>query len=164
MKIRLDENLSPRVAKAVLALAERRDGFEVSHVRQVHGPKTADADWMSYFAKEGGTAIVSGDYNILKHWPDLIAYKESGLIGFFPPPAFNGLSGYAKAALLIRWWPLIVEKICQSAQGDTWRIPMRWTPDIGGFQLLKDPRFGRDGKIIPIADNSTHGSRSRSKR
>ena len=74
----------------------------MSHVRQVHGPRTDDTDWMMAFAEDGGTAIVSGDYNILKNWPNLIAYKESGLIGFFPTPTFNGLVGYAKAALLIR--------------------------------------------------------------
>lgn len=164
MKIRLDENVSPRVAKAILALAEGRQRFEVSHVREVHGPKTADADWMMSFAQEGGTAIVSGDYNILRHWPDLIAYKESGLIGFFPPPAFNGWTGYAKAALLIRWWPSILEKIQRSSRGDTWRIPSRWTPDVSSFKRLDDPRFGRDGKVISISDQKTHRNRPRSNR
>lgn len=164
MKIRLDENVSPRVAKAILALTERRRGFEVTHVRQVHGPKTTDEDWMAYFVREGGTAIVSGDYNILKHWPDLIAYKESGLIGFFPPPAFNGWTGYAKAALLIRWWPSILEKIQSSSQGDTWRIPSRWTPDPNSFKSLDDPRFGNDGKIISISDQQVHRNRPKSNR
>lgn len=162
MKIRLDENLSPRVAKALLALTENREGFEVSHVRQVHGPKTDDADWMMAFAEDGGTAIVSGDYNILKNWPNLIAYKESGLIGFFPTPTFNGLAGYAKAALLIRWWPAIVERIQLSSRGDTWRLPMHWTPNVKGFKLLEDPRFGKDGKIISISDRSARRTRPRS--
>ena len=103
---------------------------------------------MTLFAQEGGTAIISGDHNILKNWPDLITYKESNLIGFFPPPKFNQLSGYAKAALLIRWWPTILEKINQSSRGDTWRMPMHCTPDINSFQCLGDPRFGKDGKII----------------
>ena len=58
---------------------------------EIHmGPGTADTDWMPLFAKGGGVAIVSGDYRILKNWPNLIAYKETGLIGIFPPSAFNG--------------------------------------------------------------------------
>ena len=164
LKIRLDENLSPRVAKAVLALTENREGFEVSHVRQMHGPGTDDPDWMSAFVREGGTAIIWGDYNILRNWPNLIAYKESGLIGLFPPPAFNGLVGYAKAALLIRWWPAILERVQLSSPGDTWRIPLHWTPNVKAFKLLEDPRFGNGGKIGSISGRSARRTRPRSKR
>lgn len=114
----------------MIAITANREGFEVSHVLDVHDKGIDDVDWITRFSDEGGTAIISGDNNILKNWPNLIAYKESGLIGFFPPPKFSGLTGYAKAALLIRWWPVIVEKIKLSSLGDTWRVPMYWTPNI----------------------------------
>ena len=73
------------MALAVIKLTANREGYEVSFVR--HGSGATDPDWIRAFAAEGGTAIVSGDHDILQHWPNLIAYTESGLISFFPPKA-----------------------------------------------------------------------------
>lgn len=143
MKICLDENISNRVAQALIALTANRDGYEVSWVRQLYPPKTSDVDWMTEFAANGGMAMISGDFNILQNWPNLIAYMESGLISFFPSPPFSKLNGYGRAAFLIRWWPAIVEKIKVSKSGDRWRIPMTWTPDIEQFEAIKDPRIDR---------------------
>jgi len=109
----------------------------VSFVR--HGGP--DPQWIGEFAAQGGTAIVSGDYNILQHWPNLIAYTESGLISFFPPKAYHHLNAFGKIAFLVRWWPAIVEKIKISARGDRWRLPMNWNEvDHTKMQAIKDPR------------------------
>lgn len=137
MKIRFDECISHRIAGAVTAITANRQGFEVSHVRSDQLPGTSDPDWLRQFAADDGTAIISGDYEILQNWPDLIAYRESRLIGFFPPPAFKRLKAYGRAALLIRWWPAIIEKIKISDPGDTWRLPMNWTPDPTKFESIK---------------------------
>jgi hypothetical protein len=96
------------------------------------------------FASEDGTIIVSGDYNILQNWPDLVAYTESGLISFFPPPAFGKMYGPGRAAFIIRWWPAIIEKAKISARGDRWRLPMLWTPDITKIEPISDPRLKTD--------------------
>jgi hypothetical protein len=113
----------------------------VDWVRDEHPPCTTDPSWISKFATDGGDAILSGDSNILQHWPDLIAYMESGLVSFFPPSGFGRLNGYGQASLILRWWPCIVEKIKIAARGDAWRIPMTWTPDVTTFKKLVDPRF-----------------------
>jgi len=62
---------------------------------------------------------LSGDPNILQHWPNLIAYIESGCIGFFPPSSFGELKGFGQASLLIRWWPAIIDK---DETVPTWRL------------------------------------------
>ena len=141
MKVRLDENLSYRVAGAIRAILTGRTGLHVDWVRDIHPPSTKDPSWISQFAAEGGNAIVSGDANILQHWPDLIAYMESGLVSFFPPPSFDKLKGYGQASLILRWWPCIVEKIKVSSPGDAWRLPMSWTPEMTAFKKLEDPRL-----------------------
>jgi hypothetical protein len=146
LKIRLDENISFRVANALKAFMANKTGFEVSCVRDDHGPKTPDPSWLNKFADNDGDAIVSGDPHIIQHWPNLVAYLESGLIAIFPPPEFLKLSGYGRAAFLIRWWPTIVEKIKMSERGRAWRPPMSWTPDITKFRELSDPRFQTDGQ------------------
>lgn len=144
MKIRLDENISYRVADAIKAYMANRPGFEVSWVRQDNDPGTSDPAWLTKFAADGGDAIVSGDARILQHWPDLVAYTESGLISFFPPPQYAELVGYGKAAFILRWWPAIVEKIKGAERGDRFRMPYSWAPDVSKFQVLVDPRLKTD--------------------
>jgi hypothetical protein len=138
LKIKLDECIPNRVALAVMQVVGNRAGYEVSFVR--HGGP--DPNWIQGYAREGGTAIVSGDYHILQHWPNLIAYTESGLISFFPPKAYHHLSGFGRIAFIIRWWPAIIEKIKVSGRGDRWRLPMNWREiDPTKMEPLKDPRF-----------------------
>ncbi|MGY6531835.1 PIN-like domain-containing protein [Glycocaulis sp.] len=141
MKIRLDENLSFRVAAAIRGFTANRAGFEVSHVRDDNPPGTSDPIWLKKFSDEGGSVVISGDPNILRNWTNLIAYRETGLIAFFPPTRWDQLKAFGQAALLMRWWPAIIEKAKASNRGDCWRIPMGWTPEISKFQALQDPRF-----------------------
>jgi hypothetical protein len=142
LKIRLDENVSWRVAGALKAsLSSEKKGLQVDWVRDHDPPKTSDPSWIRRFADEGGHAIISGDYNILQHWPNLIAYTESGLTSFFPPPAYQHLGGYGRAALIIRWFPAIVESIKSQERGSRWRLPMEWNADVTRLQPLKDPRI-----------------------
>lgn len=140
MKIRLDENIANRIARAIIEITDNRPGYEVSYVR--HGRGELDPDWIRRFAGEDGTAIISGDHDILQHWPNLIAYTESGLISFFPPKAFAHLNAYSRAAFILRWWPAIIEKIKISNKGDRWRLPMQWgRADHTRMEALKDPRI-----------------------
>jgi hypothetical protein len=141
LKVRLDENLSYRVAGAIRAILSGRTGLTVDWVRDHHPPATTDPAWIFQFAKDGGNAILSGDSNILQNWPDLVAYMESGVISFFPPSRFEELKGYGQASLILRWWPCIIEKIKVSAPGDAWRLPWSWTPDVTAFTKLEDPRY-----------------------
>lgn len=146
-----------------MALTANRKGFEVSYVRQDNPARTADFNWIKAFASQGGNAIVSGDYDILQHWPNLVAYSESGLIAFFPPPAFGRLKGYGRAAFLIRWWPAIIEKIKEAGSGTAWRINMTWTPSPNGFDEIRDPRIETaraKGEIKPVG--KVHQFRPRS--
>jgi hypothetical protein len=102
-----------------------------------HPPGAKEPNWIRKFANDNGDVIVSGDFQILQHWPDLIAYIESGLISFFPPSGFGRLKGYGQAALIMRWWPAIIEKAKVSQRGDCWRIPWTWTPDVTKFEKLE---------------------------
>ena len=142
MKIKLDECISNRVARAVIEVASNRPGYEVFYLR--HGEGAPDPDWISKFAAEGGTAIVSGDHNILQHWPNLIAYTESKLVSFVPPKAYQHLRGYGRAAFILRWWPAIIEKIKLSEPGDRWRLPNNWVQvEHTQMKPIRDPRLDK---------------------
>ena len=62
-------------------------------------------DWLRKFADDGGTAIVSGDYAILRNWPDLVAYTETGLISFFHSQRSSGSTGLARSPSLFAGGP-----------------------------------------------------------
>lgn len=145
MKIRLDENLSYRVADALIAFMANRVGYEVSHNSKV-APGESDPAWLAKFAAEDGDMIIAGDARILQHWPDLVAYTESGLVSFFPPAAFGQMNGYARASFIIRWWPVMIEKFKGSERGDRWRLPLQWTPDPNKIQSMVDPRLRTDAQ------------------
>lgn len=155
MKIRLDENISYRVADALLAYLANRAGFEVSHCSYAN-PGAKDPSWLRAFADDDGDVIISGDAQILQHWPDLVAYTESGLISFFPPPAFGKMKGYSRAAFMLLWWPAVIEKAKLSERGDRWRLPMNWTADHTRMEPIDDPRLRTDAQkrehgIEPVA-------------
>lgn len=140
MKIRLDENLSFRIGNALLAFMANREGFEVSHNAHV-AAGVKDPAWLSDFAAHDGDMIISGDWRILQHWPDLVAYTESGLVSFFPPSQFGQMVGYGRASFILRWWPAMIEKFKLSERGDRWRLPMQWTPDHTRMTKIEDPRI-----------------------
>lgn len=150
MKVRLDENLSYRVANALKAFLADRTGLSVDWVRDHHPPGTKDPSWIRQFADDGGHAIISGDYQILQHWPDLIAYIESGLVSFFPPPNFDKLRGFGQASLMIRWWPVMVEHAKSAPRGTCWRLPMHWTPEPAKLQPLRDPRVATAAQQVSV--------------
>lgn len=141
MKIRLDAQISYRVANALKAFVSNRSGgLVIDWVGDDNPPGTTDPTWIRKYSESGGIAIISGDGKILQNRADLVAYIESGLIGFWVPHRFDDFKGYAQAAILLRWFPAIVEKVKASERGDCWQFPMSWTPDIKTFKQLRDPR------------------------
>lgn len=139
MKIAFDENISKRLIDVIRRL-ESDSSIELGSVLD----STPDPEWMFRFKDEGGIAMISGDHNILQEPVNLAAYTESGLISIWPPPGWPDLRRWGQAALLLRWWPVIKQKIIVSSPGDRWRIPMQWTPGIGAFKAIHDPRI--DGR------------------
>lgn len=139
MKIRFDENISPRLVAAVRAL-EPDHLVEITHIRDQYQTGLPDPDWMFQFRDEGGTAMISGDHNILQTPVNLKAYTESGLISIWPPANWPQYKRFGQAALVIVWWPAIKARIERSVDGEQWRIPPQWTPGVDLFKPLQNPR------------------------
>lgn len=142
MKIKFDENISTRLVDAIVAL-ETDVSVEIGSVRRDYGGGISDPEWMFRFREEGGTAMISGDHNILQKPVNLAAYTASGLISIWPPAGWPELKRWGQAAIVVRWWPLIKQKIAASQAGDRWRLPMQWTTGIDAFKEIRDPRVDR---------------------
>ena len=80
MKFFLDNNLSPKVAKALDALFG--DEHSVVHLREKFAANTLDVEWISQLAKEGNWAIVSRDRFTKNNNLEKEALRRSGLIVF----------------------------------------------------------------------------------
>ena len=125
MKIRADENVSIRLVQAIRALGVR-PGWELSHVREYHGPSTTDETWLPHFAREGGIAMISADGRIFKKPHQLVAIRESGLVSIILADAWVQSKKYEQAANLIFWWPKIEAVLENAKPGDCWRIPFKF--------------------------------------
>ena len=87
MKVIIDENLSPALAKALNALFSGE--HQVEHIREKFGPSVKDADWITRLSDEGHWIIISGDARIAKRKAEQALFRNSRLIGFFLAPALN---------------------------------------------------------------------------
>lgn len=130
MKIALDENVPPHVAKALKALAGERvlARVQIVSARKYALPKAAsDVPWLQKFAKSGGKVVVSGDAKMRGRLHEQKALSDAGFIVFFMARSWNQMSSHEKVAMLIRWWPIIVAKALSAKPGQFFELPNSWT-------------------------------------
>ncbi len=122
MKVRADEHISPKIVRAVQAIA-LSDGWDLTHVRDFNSARTADETWIPRFVLEGGQVILSADRRILSRPHQLLAISEGNLIGVFLPAKWAEARGHAQAAHILWWWPRIEAAIKASKPKQCWRVP-----------------------------------------
>jgi hypothetical protein len=122
LKVRADEHVSPKIVRAVKEVALSVE-CELSHVRDVHGARTADETWIPRFAAEGGKAIITADANLLKRPHQIAAIQASGLFGVILPPTWAVAKRHIQASALIYHWPEIELCFAGAQSGEFWRIP-----------------------------------------
>ena len=84
MKVIVDENLSPALARALNALFAGQHEF--AHIRDKFGASVKDVDWIGRLSNEGRWIVISGDANITKRKAEQSTFRNSRLTGFFSPP------------------------------------------------------------------------------
>lgn len=122
MKIRADEHVAPKIIRALKDLT-LSTGWELSHVREVHGARTADETWVPRFASEGGKAIITADANMLKRPHQILAIRQSNVVGLILPHTWASSRRHVQASSLIYFWPEIEACFSAAQPGDFWRIP-----------------------------------------
>lgn len=123
MKVMVDENLPPAMAKALACLFAGR--HEVKHLREMFGPAVKDLEWIGALSEEGHWVIISGDRRIAKNKAEQLTFKSSKLVGFF------FASGLQKAKLtkqmerLMALWETIETQAGLVGGGAMFEIPMK---------------------------------------
>lgn len=124
MKVRADEHVSPRIVRALREVV-LSTGWELSHVRDVHGARTADETWVPRFAAEGGKAIITADANMLARPHQILAIQQSNVVGLILPHTWATAKRHIQASSLIHFWPEIEALFSAAQPGDFWRMPKK---------------------------------------
>lgn len=106
MRFFFDNNLSPKIVKALQAL---QPDVQLSHLRDKFSPDTLDDVWIQALAAEGQWIIISGDVRIAKNSALRRVWLESDLVTFFLASGWMSLTIWDSAWRLIKWWPRIID-------------------------------------------------------
>ena len=122
MKVIIDENLSPALAKALNALFGGE--HEIVHIRQKFGPRVIDTEWIVQLSTEGRWIVISGDSKITKRKAEQAAFRNSRLIGFFLAPALNSAKVTKQMQRLLALWDDIENIAKLVAGGAMYELPI----------------------------------------
>jgi hypothetical protein len=81
VKVLLDENLAPALARALEALFKGQ--HTVVHLRDKFGRGVTDEQWIDALSRDGQWVVISGDRRITRNNAEYQAFRNSRLIGFF---------------------------------------------------------------------------------
>lgn len=122
MRFFFDNNISPRIARAIGCLADF-DRDQVVHLKEQFPSNTVDTVWIPALAEEKSWIIVSGDSKIRTKPMEREAFARAGLTTFFFAKGWMNTSFWGQAALLVRWWPKIREQAGLAVSGSFFEIP-----------------------------------------
>jgi hypothetical protein len=123
VKVVIDENLSPALARALNALFGGE--HEIVHIRDKFGPSVKDIDWIGSLSAEGRWIVISGDTGIAKRKAEQAAFRNSRLIGFFLTRALNRTKVTKQMQRLLALWDDIEVIANRVASGSMYELPIR---------------------------------------
>ena len=116
MKLLVDHNLPPRLAKALHMIFE--PGDTVMAIGEKFGrPNLKDEEWIPELGREGGWAVLSADMNIARKRPSRELFVRAGLVGFFFSPAMQKWPLRRQAARVLTLWPQMISHMNTTANG-----------------------------------------------
>ena len=103
MKLFIDNNLPPRLARGLSALFDE-DHEVICHRDKYGDTHRLDEEWIPALGAEGDWVVLSGDLNIARRRPQRELFFRSRLVGFFPRAAVMELPLPKKAARILYVW------------------------------------------------------------
>ncbi|PSJ57540.1 DUF5615 family PIN-like protein [Kumtagia ephedrae] len=123
MKVLVDENLPPALARALDALFSGK--HEVIHIRARFGPGVKDVDWIGELSAEGQWIVISGDRRITRNQAEYVAFQNSNLVGFFLSAGLYKSPLIKQMERLMALWPTIEQQASIVAGGAMFELPMK---------------------------------------
>ncbi len=127
MKVFIDNNLAPRLARALHILVEV-DGHQVVHLRDRFSPSATDSAWIEKLGEEGDWVIITSDLDVSRREIEKTVWRRYGLIAFLLTKGFNSFTPLDVAWRIIKLWPKIQQQVGLASPGSIYRL----TPNSGG--------------------------------
>jgi hypothetical protein len=86
----------------------------------------SDVPWIRRYSRAGGKVIISGDTRMKSLPHERLALMEEGMIVVFFSSKWSGWKFPKKCALLLVWWPVVVETVRTAQPGSFFRVPTSW--------------------------------------
>lgn len=110
MTFYFDENIAPRIARALAILTEA-DPLEIHNTIDVFGRGAADEDWIPEIGANNGI-VITQDLNIHRTRHQRELYKKHGVgVVFFKPPKKHGYPYWEMLIHILSAWPDIAQTV-----------------------------------------------------
>jgi hypothetical protein len=123
VKVVIDENLPPALAKALAALFQ--DQHEIVHLRQRFGPGVTDKEWIETLSREGRWIVISGDRRITRVRSEYQAFRNSRLVGFFLSKGLYKSKVTKQMERILALWETIERQADIVGGGAMFQLPVR---------------------------------------
>ena len=123
MKLLVDENLPPALARALAALFPGK--HEIIHLREKFGPAVKDIEWIKILGDEGKWIVLSSDRRITKIKAENHAFKSSRLVGFFFAAGLQKAKLTKQMERLMAVWETIETQVDLISGGGMFEIQMK---------------------------------------
>jgi hypothetical protein len=123
VKILVDENLSPALAKALSALFV--GAHTVVHLRDRFQPGVSDLEWIGTLSTEGRWAVISGDRRITRNHAEYHAFRNSRLVGFFLSRGLQKARVTKQMERLLALWDRIEQQMEIVHGGAMFELPIK---------------------------------------
>ena len=145
MRLAFDEHVPKGLVKVFQVLAEEGSIPPIQKVvsaRDYAKPqdKGDDQHWVRRFSQDGGRVIVSGDKKMRARPHERRALVDEGMIVFFFSPVWSEKNMFVKGAMLLNWWPKILETASSAPTPSLWRVPFQW--EWKNLEQIAIPRNG----------------------
>jgi hypothetical protein len=114
VKLLLDHNLSPRIARALDLLF---DDHTIVALRDRFLPSAADVDWIRDLSKDGTWAVLTKDLRLRTRPHERAAMDASRIVFFFLNGSWNGFDVAETTARLIRLIPKMAAQLELAERG-----------------------------------------------
>jgi hypothetical protein len=123
VKVLVDENLPPALARALAALFAGE--HDVVHLRDRFGPRVTDLEWISALSGEGGWVVISGDRRITRNRAEYQAFRTSNMIGFFLSASLQKAPILKQMERILALWSVLEQQSALVAGGAMFELPMK---------------------------------------
>jgi hypothetical protein len=119
LKLLVDHNLSPRVARCLQALFA--DDHQIVALREKFADNATDLEWITALDRDGSWAVLTKDLRIRTRPHERAALDRSRIVYFFLAGSWRKFTMEETAARLIR---LIPKMVAQTALADRGRFDL----------------------------------------